>query len=411
MIGTITISKPYVETKKNSARLCAVVNYDGKNEIIWYEVDKRFSKYLCYERADAFLLALLPYAMAFDKNIEIDAPVSEKLYYQLVNYYMPALKKFSNYYDCIDINPKSLDSTNYVIENGVGTGFSGGVDSFYTVLKNINIKEKSYRLTHLTFFNVGANGSFGGEKANDTFNRRTEVFKEYSKQKKLKFLTVNSNVSEHAKMSYNYIHTFRSISAVLALQKIFSKYYYSSTATINDFGFNVVDSANYDFFSLKNFEVEGMNLYSVGNDCERIDKQKFICKFEDTYNLLNVCNKKSCNCSRCEKCIRTMAGFFCIGELDNYKNVFDTNYFYNNFSSCMALLIGKKFDGTAEGNIDAQLIKNIKQSGYHISASAYIKAIPIIIKSLVYKYSRKIKPIRRWYHKKMNKELGCNYKD
>ncbi len=408
----IKIGKPYVKEMPNSTRLCASVNYDGSDHEIWYGVEKKYAEFLCWERADAFLLAFLPYAMAFEHDIVIDAPVSERLYYQLVNYYIPCLAKFTHYYSAIQIDCTELDSTNFGINaSGVATGFSAGVDSFYSVLKHLDNEEEEYKLTHLTFFKVGATGSFGGEKAERVFKHRVNQFKEYATLHNLEFVIVDSNISEHARMSYNYIHTFRSMSAVLALQKLFRVYYYASTGTIGDFCFNVVDVANFDFFNLNNFTVEGMQLYSVGLDCERLEKQEYIQEFEDTYKYLNVCNKEADNCSRCEKCIRTMAGFHCLGTLERYKDVFDIEYYKHNFAKCMGLLIGKKFDGTAEGNIDAALVKTMKARGIAIPPAAYIKAIPVAIRSVAFRTARSIRPIRKWYHKRMNKKLGCNYKD
>lgn len=408
----IMIRKPYLKKmKNNSVRLCAMVNYDGTDQEIWYEVDERYSQYLCYERADAFLIAFLPYAMAFKYDIKIEGAISEKLIYQLVNYYIPALGKYSKYYTKINILYDCLDSNNYVTESAVATGFSAGVDSFYTVLKHLNCQEKSFQLTHLTFFKVGATGSFGGEKADYIFDKRIHLFKDYAKMHNLDFVIVDSNVSEHAKMSYNYIHSFRSLSAVLALQKLFKIYYYASASVIDNFSFSPVDSANYDLFNMTFFTAEGMSCYSVDMDFERLDKQNYIKDFPDTYKYLNVCNLEAMNCSKCEKCIRTMVGFQALGCLDNYKDVFDIQYFRNNFAKCIGLLIGKSFDGTAEGNIDASLVKNMKSSGTKIPILAYLYAVPVFIHSFAFRIARKIKPIRKWYHKRMNKKLGCNYAD
>ncbi len=110
----LTISEPYLKKGKNkSVRLCSIVNYEGKDEEIWYEVDEKYSEYLCYERADAFLLGFLPYAMAFKHNIKVEGAISERLFYHLKNYYIPAVAKFSNYYKKIDIFYHSLDETDY----------------------------------------------------------------------------------------------------------------------------------------------------------------------------------------------------------------------------------------------------------------------------------------------------------
>lgn len=409
----IKIGKPYIkEMEDETVRLCSIVNYNGKNNEIWYGVSRKYAQYLCFERADAFLLAFLPYAMAFKHDIKVEGALSERLYYQLHNYYLPAMEKFSNYYKSIKIKCDILDSTDFSSKAcGVGTGFSAGVDSFYTVLKHLNNPEESFALTHLTFFKVGATGSFGGKKADNTFIHRINQFKSFADLVNLPFLTVDSNISEHACMSFNYIHTYRTISVVLALQKLFHVYYYSSSTTIGDFSFNVVAAGNFDFFSLNCFAVEGMALFSSGLECERLEKQDYIKEFKETYNFLNVCNTEADNCSRCEKCIRTMVGFDCLGALDKYRNVLDVNYYNHHKGKCLGLLMGKKYDGTAEGNVDASLVKEMRHRGIKIPISAYFHAVPVVLRSIAFKTARSIKPIRRWYHKKMNEKLGCNYND
>lgn len=60
----IKIGKPYVKEMPNSTRLYAIVNYDGSDHKIWYGVEKKYAEFLCWERADAFLLAFLPCAKA-----------------------------------------------------------------------------------------------------------------------------------------------------------------------------------------------------------------------------------------------------------------------------------------------------------------------------------------------------------
>ena len=99
--------------KNNFVRLCAMVNNDWTYQEIWYEVDEKNSQYLCFERADAFLIAFLPYAMAFKYDIKVEGAVSEKLVYQIVNYYIPALGKYSKYYSGINLIYDCLDSKNY----------------------------------------------------------------------------------------------------------------------------------------------------------------------------------------------------------------------------------------------------------------------------------------------------------
>ena len=58
----IIIELPVVLVNKDKARLQVDISIDGHNKTVWFEVDRSI-KSLCYERSDAFVVALLSYAM------------------------------------------------------------------------------------------------------------------------------------------------------------------------------------------------------------------------------------------------------------------------------------------------------------------------------------------------------------
>jgi hypothetical protein len=72
----IHIGQPYIESLGDKSRLCSKITCNNTEYIMWYEVDKIYEKHLCYERADAFLICLLPYAMTNDHNISCTNAVS-----------------------------------------------------------------------------------------------------------------------------------------------------------------------------------------------------------------------------------------------------------------------------------------------------------------------------------------------
>ena len=59
----ITIKKPTVVIIDDKARLIANINIDGVQTSLWFEVDGKYQKYLCVERSDAFVAALLCVAL------------------------------------------------------------------------------------------------------------------------------------------------------------------------------------------------------------------------------------------------------------------------------------------------------------------------------------------------------------
>ena len=99
----ITVSNIRIEDEQDRTKLCANVDYKNKITTIWYEVDKKNKKYLCFERADAFLDALLLFAMQHEEDIKIlDTPVSSKLYFNISRYIIPAYAKLNGRYKNIN---------------------------------------------------------------------------------------------------------------------------------------------------------------------------------------------------------------------------------------------------------------------------------------------------------------------
>ena len=107
----ITIKKPYITKDENLAYLRAkiyisqdtakkyikktskLVNcawltmmdyppaiWDSQNNNLWFSVKKEYADYLCEERSNAFVVALLWYAMITESDICFETPMSKKLY-------------------------------------------------------------------------------------------------------------------------------------------------------------------------------------------------------------------------------------------------------------------------------------------------------------------------------------------
>lgn len=55
----IKINKINATENNEHSRLVFNIEDDGILKEIWFEVDKKYGKYLCYERADAILIGIL----------------------------------------------------------------------------------------------------------------------------------------------------------------------------------------------------------------------------------------------------------------------------------------------------------------------------------------------------------------
>lgn len=372
----ITIGKPYIEESKRAGadftRLCCDIKGVQEDVLtLWYEVPAGYKAYLCTERSDGFLVAILPFAMIRSKpddpaRVVCEQLVSEKLYHQLTKYYIPVLADSISYYSRVIIQ---AETTAEPLGNsgGVGTGVSGGVDSSYTIAKYMNDANPSFRLTHGVYYEMGMYGGFDS----DTEKRMRQLTHDIAEECKLSFLCVKSNTclalykGAHAPIVPSIF-----MGTALALQKLFSVYYYSSAFTAEQFEMNEADAAYFDLLNVHCFTSNGLSFYSSGIEATRLEKVKFITDFTFTHRYLTVClsaDQKNGNCGRCAKCTRTMAELETIGKLDEYRNVFDVDAFRREPGYHWGyVLLKSKTDNFCKEVIDA-----FKSSGRKLPLAAY----------------------------------------
>lgn len=330
-MGYLQIGIPFIRQNGNRTQLIAKITESDKPSYeLWYETSAEYGKYFVSDRIDAFLVALLPYAMQNCLDIISDSTVSEKLELQISKFLMPILSRYSDIYNEITVSVKNKSDVNINSEKGCATGFSRGVDSFDTIKDALECGDQS--LTHLTFFNVGSHRSTGNytkEQSVKLYNDRLKTTVESSKIFNLPLVDVNSNLGEHLTLPYVQIHHFCSFSAVLALQKLFKNYYYSSGYSIDNFSIKKCDkgSAFYEPLLSALLSTESTTFYITGLNKTRLDKIKSISEFEPSYDNLNVCYYEDKNCGKCEKCSRTQLELMSIDKLDLYKNSFDIDSF------------------------------------------------------------------------------------
>src|SRR5690606_961729 len=87
----LTIHQPEIIERENETVLQAEFECGDTKDILWFSTTKEFGSYLCHERGDAFLVAMLLYAMKRGEDIHILAPISERLYYTLTKHFMKVI--------------------------------------------------------------------------------------------------------------------------------------------------------------------------------------------------------------------------------------------------------------------------------------------------------------------------------
>ncbi|MCM1316180.1 MAG: hypothetical protein NC244_12510 [Alistipes senegalensis] len=340
-LKNIFVKKENIE----STLYCDVVTNEGV-KTLYISVSSEFSDYLTYERADAFVVGLLPWAMRNNQDIICEGiPITNELLYKLEHYLIPSLANSSNgQLNAIQIIANCCDP----IENigGVGTGITCGVDSFHSIYTHLNSKLSKYKLTHLVFMSIADSYKNSVEGYNCCTNNLLEQCEKVAKEIGIPLIVEHSNLRELFPTPP--IHTFLRLFVVYSLQKLFGVYLWASgfpffQFTLNDS--NNIDSALYDLLSTTFISTSKLQILSEGGDKTRLEKTRIISKYNVAKKYLHVCTRSSKNCGICDKCRRTLCTLDAIGELENFTDCFNIDYYLKHRNKYISWIRSKYLEG------------------------------------------------------------------
>lgn len=337
------LSNLRIERKINCSYLTVDVSCDfTPNKSLWISVPSEYEEWLADDVYDAFLIAALYPAMYYNENIKIEGNVSPRLLYNVQNYIRYAIKAYRDEMHMVNISVKDtvIPAQTY---SHVATGFSGGVDSFTTIIDRLeNEVNQSRRIDTFIFHNIGSHG--GGRKgARKLFNNRYELLKGFPDCKGIPFIKMDSNLYDFWRDEWEYYA--RSIAdgfACLSIQKGVRYYYLSGEFSYRqhmDMCFdkmlcNIDEMTELYIYNL--MSSERLEIVLEGAQYTRIEKVKKVAEYEPAYQYLNVCVKWGAekenaeNCSKCLKCGRTLKELDVIGKLDKFYRVFDVEWYKRN---------------------------------------------------------------------------------
>lgn len=347
---TIEIKEYQKEYKTNSDASESVVvsipivsSVDGvvdKTEIITYEFDKEYDQYFCYDRCDGIVVQLFWHAMRtkYD-NIVCKYPMSELLWYNLTYNIIPQIAL------CSEGKSKkvSLDvplTKEQYHPTRPGMGMSRGIDSFATFYEYYDFPLEDYRVAQLTYYNVGAHHGQGvkDRTMRERYLGQLVGTKAFCEEYNFPLLAIDTNLHQFYFDMFKFVrfdrtHIYRNLGCTLMFQKLFSKYYYSSSYNLNQFEVGVdLDHAHHEKWLIPLLSTENTTTISSNQDWERIDKTRFVADKEGCNNHLLVCFSEDKNCGKCAKCQRTLMQLDSLGGnyLDNFANSFDLKEYYEN---------------------------------------------------------------------------------
>lgn len=358
------IGNTYMQRMDGQTRLCADISIDGRGTTLWFGVNEAQEACLCPNRSDPFLMALLPTAMRGGHDIQYETAASARLCYQLENYLIPAVSSVGSLYHPIHIHGP-LTAQRIINQGGVATGFSGGVDSLYSILTHG--PDSEYPLTHLAVFNSGV---FEGAGFRASFRRALSNAERFAAENGLSAIGVDSNVSEVLPERFLDVYSYRNLACALALQGLLSVYLLSSGHDAANFSFDLHNSATYDLLTNHCAKTETMTVYLSGMQATRCDKLKALSQWSPSYRWLHPCFSSLSgmqNCGHCIKCIMTLVPLYALDALDQYRAVFDIPAFKRSLPQRIGFALANR-----SNHLLGEGVSLLEKSGKPIPPAAYV---------------------------------------
>ncbi len=301
-----------------AARVETATRIPGLPAELWYKFSPQYKDFIS-ANADAFVTALVLFAMQLGEDIEVGGPVSPRLIYGLREY----TRIFNLWFPQI-LRPIEISATDYQVlspqdvAGGVGAAFSGGVDSFYTVWAHLpqNQPIPEARLTHAVYM-YGLDHTL---RARSVFESFAERYRKALKEYGVELLTMETNVRQFIgnRIQWDVAYGSATIAGLLLFGGLFQRAYISS-------GFRYDATLPIGSTPLTDhwLSTERMPILHFGSSVTRFEKIQAIAAWPTTWNNIRVCWQETDakqNCGRCHKCERTLAMLKLTGELSHHTN-------------------------------------------------------------------------------------------
>lgn len=256
-------------------------------------------------------------------DMQFEGEISEEIRYKFERQLMPIIARSNNKYKKINVISQ-MSNLKFDANKFIGCGFSGGVDSFCCLNRNSHSMYKSHNITHVCVFDFPM-GNNDGLVSEELFHERKEKIEDIAEEKNLKCIGVRTNINEfYDAITARWVHTAYTVGIILCIQKMFSKYFFASNYVITD----VNDTTNafddhWGTLVLDAFSNQNITFYLESMDLSRTQKMQYVVNDDVAQKYLSVCGYEYKNCGICEKCVRTQVTLDIMGNLDEFREVFD----------------------------------------------------------------------------------------
>lgn len=310
---------------------------------LWFDLDPSFGEFTD-DSCDAAVASLVLAAMAAGRPLLVDGPVSERLVWNLHNTVIPVVLRQLPFLRPVRIETWERRRGRRTAAGAIMTPLSCGVDSFAAIADHYlaeGLSERE-RVTHLLFSHIGHHGY--GDEAGLRAERRFLLAQSAAAELGLPIGRVDSNTPEfypeEHNSPFNWLATIsvRMAAVPLLLQKGVKRFLVASSGSWGSVRVHETHNmSEAEPILLSAMSTDQVEISSVGWDYSRLDKTQRIAGLPVVQRHLDVCVMEGgVNCTRCEKCLRTLLGLDVLGHLEEFRGRFDLNAYKKHRSDSIA---------------------------------------------------------------------------
>ena len=380
-------------------RVMATITINKEDNELFYEFPYNIEeKYI--HPANALLVAFLPIAMRLNQDLRIDGEVSKRLLKNMAEFQEIMNKWYPEETSKVKIIVNDSYDDEIQKEGKVISCFTGGVDAFYSLIKN---EKEIDDLLYVWGFDL----PLSEEKFYSKIKRHLETV---AKGFKKNLLLVKTNLGFEITNKYaswgDYCYGSAIASVIILMSDNYSKCFMPSC---NDYSVLVPRGSHLLINHL--FGCDGLNFIYDGAERNRSEKIEYIADNKMVQKHLRVCYKTNTdyNCCKCEKCVRTMASLEAVnklGKVITFKEKLDLNIISNTvLNSPSELAFAKATMQIALKNkkkkLARELEKQIKAYEIKIIKTEILNNIDSLIED--YNFMTQTEKLAKW-HTKYNKK-------
>ncbi|MFH1047795.1 MAG: hypothetical protein V1738_05830 [Patescibacteria group bacterium] len=315
------IHAPQKEIRGDRVRLSALVEVESRPKMtdqLWFELPAEYAEHLTVQ-ANPFASMLLLPAMRLGERLRVSGDVSPLLAKNLERYQRLFLEWFPHIFRPVQVEFERLtvEDLPTAAERFVASTFSGGVDSFHTMLSILSgqvgaVPDYKY-LIIIHGFDIWLNDTA-------TFSAAERRYSRLAEQLGLRLLPVTTNYREL--LAVRDVDWELAHGAVLGgigqlMSPLLSKFYIPSSHEDDK---RLPWGSHPDADPL--LSSENLTIIHHAPTVPRIEKTSLVAESPYAHDNLRVCWDNAAgvnNCCRCSKCLRTMLTLDILGQLEKFK--------------------------------------------------------------------------------------------